>query len=109
MTGTGDLGFKGERLDSTFAGMTRFEPLGNPREAIGDESMQNVTLLVFCLSIAVLAPLGVTFSGSTPHVVLVTGDHEYSGEATMPLLARELEKNYGMKATVLKAYPDQDS
>jgi hypothetical protein len=44
-----------------------------------------------------------------PHVVFVTGDHEYSGEETMPLLAQELEKNYGMKATVLKAYPDQDS
>jgi type 1 glutamine amidotransferase len=42
-------------------------------------------------------------------VVFVTGDHEYSGEDTMPLLAHELEKHYRMKATVLKAYPDQDS
>ena len=64
---------------------------------------------MFYLTIAVLAPLGVTFSGSTPQVVFVTGDHEYSGEETMPLLARELERNYDMKAMVLKAYPDQDS
>ena len=69
----------------------------------------NATLLIVCLTIAVLAPRGVMFSSSTPQVVFVTGDHEYSGEETMPLLARELEKNYHMKATVLKAYPDQDS
>ena len=71
--------------------------------------MQNARLLVFYLTVAVLAPLGATLSGSTPHVVFVTGDHEYSGEETMPLLARELEKNYRLKTTVLKAYPDQDS
>jgi len=64
---------------------------------------------MFCLTIAVLAPRGVMLSSSIPQVVFVTGDHEYSGEETMPLLARELEKSYHMKATVLKAYPDQDS
>ena len=44
-----------------------------------------------------------------PLVVFVTGDHEYSGEATMPLLAAELEKNYGMRTIVLKSSPDQNS
>ena len=44
-----------------------------------------------------------------PLVVFVTGDHEYSSEATMPLIAAELEKNYGMRAIVLKASPDHNS
>ena len=66
-------------------------------------------MAVSCLTVAMFAPLTVVLSSSAPQVVFVTGDHEYSGEATMPLLARELEKNYGMKVTVLKAYPDQDS
>ena len=44
-----------------------------------------------------------------PLVVFVTGDHEYSSEATMPLIAAELEKNYGMRAVVLKSSPDHTS
>jgi type 1 glutamine amidotransferase len=44
-----------------------------------------------------------------PHVVFVTGDHEYSSEETMPLVAAELEKHYGMRTTVLKAYPDENA
>ena len=44
-----------------------------------------------------------------PTVVFVTGDHEYSSEATMPLLAAELEKNYGMRTVVLKSSPDHTS
>lgn len=44
-----------------------------------------------------------------PLIVFVTGDHEYSGEATLPLLAAELEKHYGFRTKVLKAYPDQNS
>ncbi|MGV3502715.1 MAG: ThuA domain-containing protein [Adhaeribacter sp.] len=44
-----------------------------------------------------------------PLVVFVTGDHEYSGEATLPLLAAELEKNYGMRTIVLKASPDHNA
>ncbi len=42
-------------------------------------------------------------------VVFVTGDHEYSGESTLPILAAELEKNYGMRTKVLKATPNQNS
>ncbi len=44
-----------------------------------------------------------------PLVVFVTGDHEYSSEATMPLLAAELEKNYNMRTVVLKSFPDQNA
>jgi len=44
-----------------------------------------------------------------PLVVFVTGDHEYSGEETLPLIAAELEKNYGMRTIVLKASPDHNS
>lgn len=44
-----------------------------------------------------------------PLVVFVTGDHEYGGESTMPLLAAELEKNYSMRTVVLKSYPDQNA
>ena len=71
--------------------------------------MKNATLRMLCLSVAALSLLGATLPNKTPHVVFVTGDHEYSGEETMPLLARELEKNYRLKTTVLKAYPDQNS
>ncbi|HEU5145179.1 MAG TPA: ThuA domain-containing protein [Chryseosolibacter sp.] len=44
-----------------------------------------------------------------PLVVFVTGDHEYSSEATMPLLAKELEADYNMRTIVLKSSPDQNA
>lgn len=44
-----------------------------------------------------------------PLVVFVTGDHEYSGEITLPLLAKELEKNYSIRTLVLKSSPDQNA
>lgn len=45
---------------------------------------------------------------ASKHVVLVCGDHEYSGEQTLPLFAAALEKDYGLRATVLKSHPDQN-
>ncbi len=45
----------------------------------------------------------------SPLIVFVTGDHEYSSEATMPAIAHELEKNYGFRTIVLKAFPDYKS
>jgi type 1 glutamine amidotransferase len=48
-------------------------------------------------------------NGKRPMIVFVTGDHEYSGEATLPIVAAELEKNYGFRTKVLKAYPDHNS
>lgn len=47
-------------------------------------------------------------TAAKPYVVFVTGDHEYSGELTLPLLAAELEKKYGMRTKVLKSAPDQN-
>lgn len=44
-----------------------------------------------------------------PLVVFVCGDHEYSGEETLPIVAAELEKNYGMRTIVLKSSPDHNS
>jgi type 1 glutamine amidotransferase len=44
-----------------------------------------------------------------PLIVFVTGDHEYSGEETLPLLAAELEKNYGFRTKILKASPNQNA
>ena len=46
-------------------------------------------------------------AAAAPHIVFVTGDHEYGSERTIPLLAAELERNYGMRATVLQAFPDE--
>jgi type 1 glutamine amidotransferase len=64
-----------------------------------------------CLLLA--TPANVSAGGATsqadakaPHVVLVTGDHEYKSERTMPAVARELEQRYGFKTTVLYARPD---
>jgi len=44
-----------------------------------------------------------------PHIVFVTGDHEYSSEETIPIVAAELEKHYGMQTTVLKSSPDENA
>ena len=65
-------------------------------------------------SIAVIIVFGcsssqVTHTSRKPFVVFVTGDHEYSSEVTMPLLAQELEKNYGINVKVLKSFPDQNA
>lgn len=56
--------------------------------------------------ILLLAMLGV--GKPAPHVVFVTGDHEYSSEETMPLIAAELQKNYGLRVTVLKSSPEEN-
>jgi type 1 glutamine amidotransferase len=49
------------------------------------------------------------FSQTKPLVVFVTGDHEYGGEITLPLIAAELEKNYGFRTVTLKASPNQNA
>ncbi len=64
-------------------------------------------LLCFCLLAACKASS--QQKNSAPLVVFVTGDHEYSSETTMPLLAQELEKNYGIRVKVLKSSPDHNS
>ncbi|MCY7352213.1 MAG: ThuA domain-containing protein [Cytophagaceae bacterium] len=76
--------------------------------------MTNPLAVVFRLFIlaAILSFTGEGFAQNIPKkplVVFVTGDHEYSSEATMPLLAQELEKKYGLRVRVLKADPDQNA
>jgi type 1 glutamine amidotransferase len=44
-----------------------------------------------------------------PLVVFVTGDHEYSSESTMPILAEALVEQYGLDVKVLKSFPDHTS
>jgi type 1 glutamine amidotransferase len=41
-------------------------------------------------------------------IVFVCGDHEYSGEQTLPLLAAVLEKDYKLPCRVIKSAPDQN-
>ena len=69
---------------------------------------KSITLLCFVLaSSLIFKTLGQ--ERRKPLVVFVTGDHEYSGEETLPLMAAELEKNYGFRTKVLKASPNQNS
>ena len=70
------------------------------------------TLIVICsvlFSVHAFSQAKKTSKSGKPLVVFVTGDHEYSGEETLPIIAAELEKNYGMRTIVLKAYPDHNS
>jgi hypothetical protein len=55
-----------------------------------------------------LSPFAFSAQGKQPRIVFVCGDHEYSGEATLPLFAEEITKRYGFEATVLKSTPDQN-
>lgn len=65
--------------------------------------------VICCISVTAFASAPKPGKDKKPLVVFVTGDHEYSGEATLPLIAAELEKNYGMRTVVLKAYPDHNA
>jgi len=70
--------------------------------------------IIVCSAFVVLSMLSTVLAtaqsaSKKPIVVFVTGDHEYSSEATMPLLAKELEAHYGMQVKVLKSYPDYNA
>ena len=68
--------------------------------------------ILACCALALLVATFTHFAGvsqARPRVVFVTGDHEYSSEETMPIIASELEKRYGMMTTVLKSYPDENA
>lgn len=78
------------------------------------KSLKNTTvffLLIIYLQYSISSCGGTnkTANDKSPLIVFVTGDHEYSGEATLPLIASELEKNYGFRTRVLKASPDHNS
>ncbi len=69
-------------------------------------------IALFSLTTSITVVLAQSKSASQakkPLVVFVTGDHEYSGEETLPIVAAELEKNYGMRTVVLKAYPNHNA
>jgi type 1 glutamine amidotransferase len=68
--------------------------------------------MIVCCAVALSCALLVLSTGSAqkrPRVVFVSGDHEYSSEETFPLIAAELEKNYGLQTTVLKSHPDENA
>lgn len=65
-------------------------------------------ILLFLLSLSTIND-AVAQSKKAPLIVFVAGDHEYSGEHTLPLIAAELEKNYGFRTKILKSYPDQNA
>ena len=69
---------------------------------------------IVCFAILGLTMLATVYASAQnkskkPKIVFVTGDHEYSSEATMPLIAKELEQHYGMEVKVLKSYPDYNA
>lgn len=64
-------------------------------------------LVVFVAVVPVDFPMAQ--QNEKPLVIFVIGDHEYSSELTMPILAKELEKNYGMRTKVLKSQPDHNA
>ncbi len=63
-----------------------------------------IVLLALLLSLLLAAA-----QPKRPRIVFVSGDHEYGSEETFPILAAELEKRYGMQATVVKSYPDENA
>ncbi len=69
----------------------------------------NGKLLLACCVIGLSFALFAGVPLKSPHVVFVTGDHEYSSEETMPIVASLLEKHYGMQTTVLKSHPDENA
>ena len=70
-------------------------------------------LLLLCIllqySLSIYAQGKKSGNAKKPFIVFVTGDHEYGGEATLPLIAAELENKYGFRTKVLKAYPDHNA
>lgn len=68
-----------------------------------------IRLFLLATLVVVARPASTQNKSAKPFIVLVTGDHEYSSEATMPLLAKELEQNYGMRVKVLKSAPDYNA
>lgn len=67
-------------------------------------------MLLVCVGASGCRSVGASGAAAErPLVVFVTGDHEYSSEATMPLIAQELERSYGLRTRVLKSHPDQNA
>lgn len=70
--------------------------------------MTTKTLSMICLLLLAANSIFAQ-TAKRPHIVFVSGDHEYSSEETFPIIAKELESKYGFKATVLKSSPDENA
>lgn len=68
----------------------------------------NRFIIILCLALGT-SIFNVSLGQKKPLIVFVCGDHEYSGEQTLPILAKELKKNYGFNVKVLTSYPNQNS
>jgi hypothetical protein len=84
------------------------------RKIMTKTGLRIALLLGACVSLCCgllfpLAGASLTAAQRKPHVVFVSGDHEYGSEETFPLLAKALEQRYGMRATVLKSSPDENA
>lgn len=69
-------------------------------------------LALVILSVAGSACRSAAFADGDPEpplVVFVIGDHEYSSEATLPVIAEELSRSYGLRTRVLTSYPDHEA
>lgn len=72
--------------------------------------MKKLWGIVCVVSVAVVLSWGLLAAApKRPHIVFVSGDHEYGSESTFPILAAELETHYGMQTTVLKSFPDENA
>ncbi|MBL8188649.1 MAG: ThuA domain-containing protein [Acidobacteria bacterium] len=72
--------------------------------------MKKLWGIVCVVSVAVVLSWGqLAAAPKRPHIVFVSGDHEYGSESTFPILAAELETHYGMRTTVLKSFPDENA
>ena len=60
-------------------------------------------IIMVLASVLTIISVSAAQAAKVPNVVFITGDHEYSSERTMPLLAKALEKDFGFKTTVLYA------
>jgi len=78
------------------------------------KKLHTLKQISFCLLLILLTVVGFSQSSKNktnkkPLVVFVAGDHEYGGESTLPIIAAELEKNYGFRTKILKSFPDQNA
>jgi type 1 glutamine amidotransferase len=77
------------------------------------KTLLKYSIMLFCASLlfctGALSQTNEAKKNKKPLIVFVTGDHEYSSEATMPIIAAALEKDYGFRTKVLKAYPDHNA
>jgi type 1 glutamine amidotransferase len=66
------------------------------------------SLPIFTILLSVFLSPSALDAAAQRHVVFVLGDHEYSGELTMPLFAKALEQAGKIRTTVLRSSPDQN-